>query len=428
MDKGEPRLTVLNRIAEERIGINLARGGAAQAIARYADQQASGPADLAPTAGQDVASAAFQALVRAVTVQHSWLLRDLQQLEVATASLRPGARVWVPACAKGEDPYSIALLMEAAGRPVEVLGTDICADALESARRAVYDSWATREVPQAHAPYLEGPEGRRAVTERVRRRVRFELHNLLDPPVRSPAPDGKWDLILCRNVLIYFSAHHSRRVIAALRDALAVGGALVLGASDILAELPPGLEPVVTNGRLTFRRTGAGAAAQPRAPSTVPRTLPRTLPSPPAPSPGRASTGSAARARAVPPDPLEVTGTGDPGEPPGDAAEADPSDASAAIGHMLEGIACHLAGELKTAAKELRTALYLMPRLWPASYYLALTYDGLGRCDEARREYEQVHRAIEARVRLPVIPGQDFSFLERDVAEIARRRAAPGGR
>ncbi len=90
---------------------------------------------------------------------------------------------------------------------------------------------------------------------------------------------------------------------------------------------------------------------------------------------------------------------------------------------MLEGIARHLAGDLQLAIARLRAALYLMPRLWPASYYLALTYDGLGRSREARREYAHASRSIEQGTTLPVIEGHDFSFLQRDIAEIARRRA-----
>jgi chemotaxis protein methyltransferase CheR len=112
------------------------------------------------------------------------------------------------------------------------------------------------------------------IVERIRGLVRFELHNLLDPPRRSPAPDGKWDLILCRNVLIYLTREHAQRVVARLRDALATGGMLALGASDILAELPPGLAPVVHEGRVFFRRLARGhLPTRRRVCTSHPRTL-----------------------------------------------------------------------------------------------------------------------------------------------------------
>ncbi len=431
--------TALERLAERRLGLNLTRGGTAQALARHAGRLGAGLSRLLERAEAGPESSEFQALVEAVTVQHSWLFRDRQQLELAIAGLRSGAQVWVPATARGEDAYSIAILSDAVGRPASVLGTDICAAALEHARRARYDAWATREVPPSHAGALRWEPTGGQIVERIRGLVRFELHNLLDPPRRSPAPDGKWDLILCRNVLIYLTREHAQRVVARLRDALATGGMLALGASDILAELPPGLAPVVHEGRVFFRRLGEGTPPDPTPCLHVPPAHARSAVTSDPRRSGRAAPSRAqgtvvprvaAPAGASAPAGAPRSGEGGDaaaGREPGGAVAGDlaarQQEAEAAHRQLFEGIERYLAGDLPAAVKELRAALFHLPGCWPAAYYLALTHDALGRFDEARRLYAEVCSAIDRGTSASILPGHDFSFLEQDVAAVARRRA-----
>lgn len=430
MSTHEISLAALRRFAETRLGLNLARGGSAQALARHATQLGSEAAPQLDAIRGDLDSPSFQALVRAVTVQHSWFFRDAQQLEAAVATLHPGARIWIPACAKGEEAYSIAALCQGSVSVNEILGTDVCGQALEQARRASYDAWSTREVPARFAPLFVGHPTRREVSEPLRRQVRFLLHNLLDPPPLSASADGKWDLILCRNVLIYLSPAHSARVVAALRDSLTEGGGLVLGASDILTEIPAGLTPVTTDGRVIFRRLASVARASPPNAAALARDL---APPPAQPLP---QTPTRRQSPRIPPTPRREAvfpasnswqqATATPTHPaalPTDSDLAITFDADIAMTHLFEGIERYLAGDLALAVKELRAALYHLPHCWPASYYLALTHDLQGRRDEARREFAQVVRLISASGSLPEICGHDFAFLAHDVATIARRRA-----
>jgi chemotaxis protein methyltransferase CheR len=150
-------------------------------------------------------------------------------------------RCWSAACATGEEPYSLAMLLResfpaAAGWSAEVLATDLSTRALAAAERAVYTAERAADVP-AHLRrrFLERAEGAAegavAVSEEARSIVRLRRMNLSAPvwPVSGP-----FDAIFCRNVLIYFAPEGRRRVIERLIDRLAPDGLLFLGHAESL--------------------------------------------------------------------------------------------------------------------------------------------------------------------------------------------------
>ena len=124
--------------------------------------------------------------------------------------------------------------------PVSIVATDISDAALAAALHGVYGPRAVRGIePELRTRYLKRDGENLAVTGQLRHMVRFTRHNLIhDPP---PAP-GSFDLITCRNVLIYFDPGTAERVVASLRLALNHGGTLMLGAADRIS-LPVGVEP-----------------------------------------------------------------------------------------------------------------------------------------------------------------------------------------
>lgn len=144
-------------------------------------------------------------------------------------------RIWSAGCASGEEPYSlvmaIAEVAERIGRPaaleeVTIDATDIDRASLERAAAAIYPVSLFKDAPPALVErYTEPDHGQRRIRERLRRRVRvarLDLHR--DPPAAAP-----YDMIICRNVLIYFDRAGQDRIFAAFADALAPGGLLVLG-------------------------------------------------------------------------------------------------------------------------------------------------------------------------------------------------------
>ena len=204
----------LNQLLESYTGIEVTRGGIDASLdaflqRRLHETRTAGLeeylARLAPN------SAELQLLLDSITVTHTWFMRDPGQLAIITELLErrsPGApplKVWIPGCATGEDVYSVAMLAEQAGRAVEVLGTDINVAALERAARGSYGSFAVRELPDIERYFERGPRSTFQIFERFKKHVRFERHNLLDAPTRSD-----WDVVLCRNVLIYIARDRAR--------------------------------------------------------------------------------------------------------------------------------------------------------------------------------------------------------------------------
>ena len=160
-------------------------------------------------------------------------------------------RAWSAGCSTGEEPYSIAMtllheLPSPSGWTIEVLATDLSGRVLDKARKAVWPLEKARDIPQQFlkAFMLCGSatqEGRMKAGPEIRSLVRFERLNLN----RVPLPvDGPFDLIFCRNVLIYFDQTSRRRAIEQLLRHLAPAGYLFLGHAESLTGLTTAVRSV----------------------------------------------------------------------------------------------------------------------------------------------------------------------------------------
>jgi chemotaxis methyl-accepting protein methylase len=150
------------------------------------------------------------------------------------------ARAWSAGCASGEEPYTLAMLaadhLDRAGRGDQLArltidATDIDRGCLERARRASYRPEGLTELPEDLVrAYFEPAGAERRVVDRIRRRVSLQPLDLSrEPPLRS-----NYDLILCRNVVIYFDRPMQERLFLAFAEALAPGGYLILGKVETL--------------------------------------------------------------------------------------------------------------------------------------------------------------------------------------------------
>jgi chemotaxis protein methyltransferase CheR len=188
---------------------------------------------------------ARHALLDELTVGESYFFREGAQFEFIRRTVlpdllarRPGSpiRIWSAGCAVGEEPYTLAMVMRAQGLTgrVTIVGTDVSRRRLAAARRGRYSRWALRTTPPEMIAAYFRPEGNGYVlAPEIREAVEFRVLNLAQdtwPSAASGIQD--FDLVLCRNVLIYFSDAMVRSVVTRMVAALAPGGWLCLGASD----------------------------------------------------------------------------------------------------------------------------------------------------------------------------------------------------
>ncbi len=174
------------------------------------------------------------------------------------ARARAGARVrlWSAGCSTGEEPLSIAmevldLCPDAAKLDLRILGTDIDPASVELARRAEYDATAVQNVPpRQRDPYFDAvPDSTRfKASQKLRSLVTFAELNL----VQNWPMEGAFDVIFCRNVVIYFDADTQAALWPRFADALAPGGHMFIGHSERLSG--PGQDRFIPNGITQYRR------------------------------------------------------------------------------------------------------------------------------------------------------------------------------
>jgi chemotaxis protein methyltransferase CheR len=321
-------------------------------------------------------------LIDEVTVQETAFVRDRAQfdaipwsrlLHAAHAAGSKVIRVWSAGCATGEEAYTLALLaaeaFAPAPPPVDVLGTDIAGAAVATATIGRYRERSVRALdPALRERYLHRQDdGTFRVGDQLRRLVRLARHNLATDPI-PPLGEPGFDLIACRNVLIYIDPPLGRQVIESLERALRPDGLLLLGAADAMrpAQGPP--LPVQP----------AGLALAPK------RRLRRPLGT-------EASLSREQRLAAA----LAAADQGDHDAARAHVASllaASPLDSDA---HYIDGLVTLGAGWPARAAAALRRALYADASFGLAAFTLGRAYAELGDNQAARRAYEQALRTLD---------------------------------
>ena len=235
----------------------------------------------------DAQPAILDDLVGEITVGETYFFREPRQFAVIRDEVLPALvfhrprdyplRIWSAGCATGEEPYTLAIMLRERGlADGHVMATDLSRRALAEACRAVYTRWSLRGVPdQIVQTYFEQEGKRFVLAPAIRDAVEFRYLNLAEDTYPSLST-GIWgmDLVLCRNVLIYFDAETVARVACRLIDSLSDEGWLLLGASDPpLGELAP-CDVVVTDAGLAYRRRGHGTRRVATPVATTPFALP----------------------------------------------------------------------------------------------------------------------------------------------------------
>jgi chemotaxis protein methyltransferase CheR len=199
----------------------------------------------------DASQAELDALLDILVVNETYFFRELDTLkrmisDFVEPQVRAGARprVWCAACSTGEEPLTIAMLLADRGLldRVELTASDISSRALARAQAGEFGPRSLRHPPPdgLDARWIERTEGRLRVRSELKDAIRWRRLNLLDES--AIAAMGPFDVIVCRNVLIYFSDETAKRVIQSLTTALRPGGALFVGVSESLLRFGTSLE------------------------------------------------------------------------------------------------------------------------------------------------------------------------------------------
>lgn len=413
-----------------------------EAYVRLLDDPGAGPAEWRRLEGE-------------VTVGETYFLRYVEQFTALKAHILPELiarhahskrlRIWSAGCATGAEPYSVAILLaellgdQIADWRLTILGTDINEAALEAARTASFGAWALRSLSaeQKRAWFIQDERTWR-LRPRFRSLVRFQYGNLLDLlGAAAPLDLTDFDLILCRNVLIYFHPEAMNAVIGALAQRLGDEGWLLVGH----AEPNPGFEAHVRTitlpGAVAYRRRTLGEEPSP-APETgwtpvpefvaelpppleilpLPPPAPRSTPPPPA-LPPQARPARLADIRI-----LANLGRFAEAEALCQEALAEMSAEPAAYFYL--GLIFQAQGRLDEAEDALRRAVYLDGTFLMAQYHLGLVRLERGDQEAGRRALAAVARlAASLSPTSPLCEGD--GLRAGDLRELARLQLEKDG-
>jgi chemotaxis protein methyltransferase CheR len=336
----------------------------------------------------------LDALVGELTVGETFFFRQAEHFETLRTMVFPEMfernrssrqiRIWSAGCATGAEAYSVAIVLkrhfQAAmdGWNVSILGTDINRDFVARAQAARFDPWAFRQAPHDLREQCFSPEGKRwLLLPEYRNLVTFGYHNL----IQDPFPPGLFDLILCRNVTIYFNAGATRRVARGFYESLAPGGWLVVGHAEPSATVFQDFETIILSG-VTYYQKPAKSAPDASAAAEAPRRLPARPP-------------QGVPAKPVPPAPTvaDVRALADRGDWEAAAGQAErllSADTLNAAAHFTQALILAHTRPAVEAEAALRKAIYLDRGFALAHYHLGLCLAQAGRAAQARKAFANV--------------------------------------
>jgi chemotaxis protein methyltransferase CheR len=416
-------------------------------------------------ANTTLSKAQWQLLATHLTVGETYFFRDKSTYETLATKVLPPLiharrngerrlRIWSAACCTGEEPYSLAILLsqvlpDFAQWNVTILGTDINERFLQKAAAGVYGEWSFRDAPPDLKPryFRRLPNGRYAIIPEIKRRVTFAHLNLVEDVFPSLATDtNAMDLILCRNVLMYFSQPQMRKVIGNLRRALLDGGWLAVSPSEVSQAMFPGFQTENFPGVILYRkneartREDAGKKSSPfgsidthRLPA-VPWTPPTLSPPPPPPpvhqalrtaeqfySEGRFTEAveillSAKAITTAEEYSLLARALANQGQLSVALEWCDrwlAADKLVASAHYLRAMILQELGSVEHAGQALQRALYLEPKLILAHFALGNLARTAGRAIDAERHFANALTLLRTHPAEETLPESDGLKAER---------------
>ncbi|WP_262270363.1 CheR family methyltransferase [Microvirga yunnanensis] len=374
-------------------------------------------------------SAEWAKLEIEITIGETFFFRYAEQFAALRETILPEIigrktatrrlRIWSAGCSTGAEPYSLAILVnEILGENlgtwrVSIVGTDINDSFLTLARQAKFGKWALRSMPapERERYFLDAGKDQWQVRPEFRSLVRFEKHNLLSLlDGTSPLELTDFDLILCRNVLIYFHPDTVIRVVEALRDRLSEEGWMLLGHAEPNPSFSVMMQALNLPGTVAYRPRSGDTPPSPSAsepvlkdwvpllPAPKPAEQPKRQPPPrPVPTPSTHPAPPAVPAPGALLDEIRALADG------GAFAAADAlcrqtlaSQPLNAALHFYQGLVLQALRRPDAAEKSFLKCIYLAKSFAMAHYHLGLLLLAEGRSDPARRALTNAARIAAA--------------------------------
>ena len=351
-------------------------------------------------------------LLDRITVQETSFFRHREQFDALTATVLPGidgpVRTWVAASANGQEAYTVAMLVAERGAGGSVLATDVSPAALD---RTVAGRYRTREMggvsSERRRRHFVLTDDTWEVRPHLRDLIVARRHNLLDP---IPDEVRACQLVLCRNVLIYFAPAHAQDFLTRLADAMHPDALLFVGGAETLWHVSDRFEPEHLGDCFAFRPVSRVR------PSPLPRAgVPRTATAPPSPPTKAAPVTPAAPVVPVPsvPSAPPVAPTAPVAPASGVDPESGPEQARIGRERMSEG-------DTAGAVVAFRRWAYLDPDDPDSHFHLGSALERTGDTATARRAYRAALDALERGEQDPmsgVLQGYDRAELRRLLLE-----------
>ena len=263
------------QLITERIGLNIDSVRDYQAVSdRVNALKLTSPGDYRRLLGEDSHKSRneWKVLAEKLTVGESKFFRDEGQFSLLRDRILPeliaknktsrSLRMWSAGCSSGEEPYTLAIVINEllADRDkwnISIIGTDLNPQVIERARRGVFSRWSVRSVnPGVMSRYFRMTSAGWEIDSRIREMVSFREGNLLQDSFPTNSSDlHHMDLILCRNVFIYFDRHAVTRVLRKFEDTLTDNGYLMTGHGDLYDQQVAQLQCMTFDKSIVFQRT-----------------------------------------------------------------------------------------------------------------------------------------------------------------------------
>lgn len=372
----------------------------------------------------------LDALIAELTIGETYFFRHREQFDALLREAVPDIldrnhsmrrlRIWCAGCATGAEPYSVAVLLKrelghrVAGWDVAIVGTDVNREFLARAAEGRFEEWAFRAAPHLKEQCFRQQGKSWIIAPEYKDWVSFQYHNLVKHPFPSLVNNLlAFDLILCRNVMIYFHRQVSRSIVAQFQECLVQGGWLVVGHAEHDPEIFRSLRTVNVAGVTLYQKASG--------PGMTSAWSPELRICPPLEA-DQSEACSTAPAPEPPPGLARVRLLADQGEWESAAhccRQILENDGLDPASHFYYALVLEQIGVLEDAERSLRRALYLDRRFTLAHYHLGLFLQKKNNVSQAARSFENVLELLSSRDQAETLADAD-GLTVADLKELAR--------